>query len=155
MKNLDISNFKFIFILMLFISCKLNKNNLGNTAILENKIGHVKILGEFEKKQFNPYNRYEYIESGCDKWEITAKQIENIFPEMEEHDNNEIPFIKICYFLPCHYYEGKAIYNQEKYTIKVNAGSYITLINEKKMKQFTFVYKEKSDMFLMPCDCCE
>ena len=146
-----------VFISLFFISCKENKKPKDTFTSIEqeNKNYNLKVLGELKKKYLESYSNEDYIASGCSEWEITKNQVEKVFLKMEKHNNNEIPYIKICYFLPCHYYEGEVLYNNKKYHIKISAASYIILTNEKEEEPIVFILKEENDNFLIACDCCK
>lgn len=138
-------------------SCKQKKDATTHNGITikDKESNKIKILGELEKRFPTSYNQADYDSSGCFDWTITKNQVEKVFSDMKLHDNSIISYLKICYYLPCHYYVGEAMYKGEKYSIKINAASYIVLSNESKKNPLFFILEKDSKYFLMACNCCE
>lgn len=82
----------------------------------------------------------------CKKWELQDEGIKNVLllvkPISSEQKGG------LYYSLPC-YYKGNVIYKNQKFTIEVNAASFITIYNEKTTLYFGCSSKDCSKYFVM------
>jgi hypothetical protein len=83
-------------------------------------------------------------------WTVTPKDIIDMLPKMEKVER-EVQY-GLCYDFSCSY-EATVRYRGVEYEMEVGSGSYIILSNDE--QELCFIFREKTDYFPDPCDCCE
>lgn len=111
-----------------------------------------KLLGNLERT--NRVNE-EKIEKQsflieCNDWYLKEQDVFQILKEMEQVEASTAHLF--CYYYPC-WYTGRVSNGEAEYDMTIYAHSAITLSNEN--QTLFFIQKEKSDLFIIPCDCCE
>lgn len=86
----------------------------------------------------------------CNDWHLEKESVTNIIEAMERVEGALA--WKLCYYYPC-WYTGTVSNTKESYEITIYAHSAVTLSNDE--ETLFFILKEKSELFLVPCDCCE
>lgn len=110
---------------------------------------NIKLVGKLERK-IKSVSEKEMKTTHCKDWLFKESDLDGLLKSMEKVD--PVQWNMLCYDYPC-YYEGKARNEEREYTIIINGASYIKLYNPK--ETIIFIYKQKSPLFLTPCDCCE
>lgn len=86
----------------------------------------------------------------CNEWYIEDKDINQLLKDMEQVDATLAHML--CYYYPC-WYTGLISNGEKEYDITIYAHSVVTISN--KDETIFFIQKEKSNLFIVPCDCCE
>ena len=86
----------------------------------------------------------------CNDWHLDKVSANNIIQGMEKVEGSLA--WRLCYYYPC-WYNGTVSNGKKSYEITIYAHSAVTLTNDE--ETLFFILKEKSDLFIVPCDCCE
>lgn len=89
-------------------------------------------------------------EKTCNEWKLTREDFTNILQDLKLVEGVE--WGALCYNLPC-YYQAEICNKNEKYTMEINAGSYVILRNKNEV--LYFISRKKLPYFLLECNCCE
>jgi hypothetical protein len=76
--------------------------------------------------------------------------VKDLLKNMEKVLSND--WYASCTIYPC-WYEGNIGNGKEDYEVLINAGGYVILTNSS--KTLHFINREKTNIFLQGCDCCE
>jgi len=111
-----------------------------------------KLIGELSRVNKIKEERAErqkfFVE--CNGWYIEDKDVNQLLKEMEQVDATLAHML--CYYYPC-WYTGVISNGEKKYNITIYAHSVVTLSDED--ETIFFIQKEKTSLFIVPCDCCE
>ena len=88
----------------------------------------------------------------CQNWELTEKEICEIFSKSKLSTSEEIH--GMYYWLPC-YYNTTIEYNNNNYTMEINAASFIVIYNDDETLYFGCDNEELRKYFVLEATCCE
>jgi hypothetical protein len=154
---------KYILVLfapLLLISCFLGHHEntkSSDEAFIKQQdvyVGYLdfKLIGELHRVNKIMEERVErqkfFLE--CNDWYIEDKDLNQLLKEMEQVDATLAHML--CYYYPC-WYTGLISNGEKEYDMTIYAHSAVTISN--KDETIFFIKKEKSNLFIVPCDCCE
>lgn len=136
----------------LTITSCVQENAQTTVKIEEIPIGYknLKLAGQLTKHIKTGTNLRDLEESGCVDWKFHRSSAKDILASMKLADAENL-YAK-CYFLPC-WFEGTVKNEELEYRLIIGATSHITLDNEK--ETLHFILESNSNLFLLPCNCCE
>jgi hypothetical protein len=149
-----------LFAPLLLLSCVFghheNTKSSDKTFIQQQAVyvGHLdfKLIGKLSRvnkiKEESAERQKFFVE--CNDWYIEDKDINQLLKEMEQVEATLAHMH--CYYYPC-WYTGLISNGEKEYDITIYAHSVVTISN--KDETIFFIQKEKSNLFIVPCDCCE
>lgn len=108
------------------------------------------LKGKIRKTTVSSSGAVDAITDACENWKLVENDLEGLILKMRQVE--PVEWNALCYTYPC-YYIGEVENEYDKYTIEINAASFVVLRNSE--EEYRFILEEDLQVFLTPCDCCE